>query len=143
MRSHLGISNLRSVRNAPHDVLRLTTTAEPLLLQSEIGLEESPRPQAQRDDALLAPRPERPPLPLDPELPLLPEDVFRSEGAEFGDAQAGIEKRPDNELLLGGLAGVREPIGLFVGERLARILAAFLGGVHHGDLRNVSQRVQK
>src|SRR4051794_23390778 len=61
-------------------------------------------------------------LALEPELALLPQDVLGGEGAELGDAQAGVEQGPDDEAFGGGLARVGEPVGLVGGERLAGVL---------------------
>jgi hypothetical protein len=55
----------------------------------------------------------------DPELAPPPEDVLGGQGARRADAEAGIERRPDDQRLGGGLAGVGEPVGLLGGEGLA------------------------
>src|SRR5271166_4474224 len=59
---------------------------------------------------------------LDPELALLPEDVFRGEGAKLADAEPGVEQSPDDEPFGGRLAGVGQTIRLFGGERFSHVL---------------------
>ena len=75
-----------------------------------------------RHDADLGPLAMRAGLALDPELALVPEDVFRGEAAKLADAEAGIEEGPDNESLGGGLAGVGEAIRFVGGERISHVL---------------------
>src|SRR5271154_6662024 len=61
-------------------------------------------------------------LALEPELALLPEDVFRGEAAKLADAESCIEQGPDDESLGRCLAGVGQAIRFGGGQRLSHVL---------------------
>src|SRR5271166_6236379 len=63
---------------------------------------------------------------LDPELALLPEDVFRGEGAKLADAEPGVEQGPDDEPLGGRLAGIGQTIRFFGSKRFSHVLIRHL-----------------
>ncbi len=48
-------------------------------------------------------------------VPLLSVEVGLAELCELRDAEPGVEDGPDDELLLAGLAGVRQAVGLILG----------------------------
>src|SRR5262245_43577176 len=117
---------LGAVGDPLDDLLGLTRPDESAVVQSEVGLQDGADVWGQRDDPLLAPRAVRGSLAGNAEGPLLPLDVVQGQGTEFRDAESGIQQGPDDQLLLGAVAGVGEPIGLVGPEGLADELVGHL-----------------
>ena len=89
-------------------------------------LQECPHAVRHRHHADLGLLTVRAALALDLELALLPEDVFRGEGAKLADAEPGVEQGPDDEPLGGRLAGIGQTIRFFSSERFSHVLIRHL-----------------
>ena len=91
-------------------------------MRREVALEERLHPAAERYDAPLGPAPERATFAVDGEPVVLPVELRALERGELRDAEARVEKRPDDEPLEMRRAGVRELVRLVTGQRLALVL---------------------
>ena len=129
-------ADLRPVGDFLDNLLYSPGTDRETVVEGEPRFQERPYPKRHGDSAPLGLLAVRTPLSLYPDLALLPLDTLCRHAAELRDAEAGIEKRPDDQLLLRRPAGVAEEIRFLAPQGLpdvavpaAGLLPDFLTGM--------------
>ncbi len=103
------------------------------VVEREPRFQNRPNPERHGDGAHLGLFAVRATFSLYPDLALLPLDTLRRHAAEFRHAEAGIEKRPDDQLLLRRPAGIAEKIGLLIPEGFPDVSVPAAGSFRAGS----------
>ena len=132
-------ADLRTIGNALHHPLYCSLGHTDRVMRGKVVLKKCLDPRGHGNDPTLRAFPVGTPFSVNRYPVSLPVDVITVELRELSDPEPGVEKRPDNQALLEGLAGVGEAGGFLLDEGLAFVLVRHVA-YYNGRRQSVAIR---